>query len=109
MSGPPVRIPHLTWPAQEIADFCQRRKITRLELFGSALRDDFSPVSDVHFPLTSDPEARWTLLAEVAVEDELASIFGRKVDLVSRGAVERSPNWIRRKHILETARVMYEP
>jgi predicted nucleotidyltransferase len=49
------------------------------------------------------PDADWTLLDHVAMEEELSGILGRKVDLVSRRAIKRSSNWIRRKAILETA------
>ncbi len=53
------------------------------------------------------PEASWSLFDHVAMEEELSGILGRKVDLVSRRAIERSSNWIRRKAILESARTYY--
>jgi len=97
----------VTIPDEALAAFCRRWKITELALFGSALRDDFRPDSDVDFLVTFAPDADWSLLDVVGMQDELASIIGRKVDLVDREAVEHSDNWIRRKHILGGAEVIY--
>ncbi len=92
---------------EKIADFCQRWKIVELALFGSVLRDDFRPDSDVDVLVTFAPDAEWGLFDHVRMEEELSSIFGRKVDMVSRSAIERSDNWIRREAILETAEPYY--
>lgn len=81
--------------------------IEELRLFGSALREDFGPQSDVDFLVTFAPDAQWSLLDHARMEDELSVLLGRKVDLVSRRAVERSANWIRRKAILESAEPYY--
>jgi hypothetical protein len=94
-------------PDEALAGFCRRWRITELALFGSALRDDFRPDSDVDFLVTFAPDADWSLLDVVGIEEELGLILGRKADLVSRQAVEQSYNWIRRKEILETAQVIY--
>jgi len=94
-------------PDEALAEFCRRWKITELALFGSALRDDFRPDSDVDFLVRFAPDANWSLLKIVGIEEELGRIIGRKADLVSRQAIERSYNWIRRKEILETAQVIY--
>ena len=91
----------------KIAKFCQRWKIIELALFGSVLRDDFRPDSDVDVLVTFAPTAEWSLFDNVNMEGELSAILGRKVDLVSRRAVERSDNWIRRKAILSTAEPFY--
>lgn len=90
-------------PADRLEDFCRRWKITELRLFGSALRGDFRPDSDLDLLVSFTPDADWSLLDHVAMEEELSAILGRKVDLVSRRAIERSTNWIRRKAILESA------
>ena len=90
-------------PKEKIADFCRKWKIVELSLFGSVLRDDFRPNSDVDLLVTFSPDAEWSLLDHMAMEEELSAIFRRKVDLVSRRAIERSQNYIRRKVILETA------
>ena len=94
-------------PKQKIAEFCKKWKITQLSLFGSVLRDDFRPDSDVDLLVTFAPDAKWSLFDHVRMEEELSAIFGRKVDLVSRRAIERSQNYIRRKAILETAQPYY--
>jgi predicted nucleotidyltransferase len=91
----------------ELADFCRRWKVSELAAFGSVLRDDFSEDSDVDLLVAFDPDANWGLLDQVKMEEELATILGRKVDLVSRRAIERSPNWIRRKAILESAEAIH--
>ncbi len=92
---------------EKIAEFCRRWKITELALFGSALRDDFRPGSDIDLLVTFAPGAEWSLFDHVAMEEELSVILGRKVDLVSRPTIERSSNWIRRKAILESAKRFY--
>lgn len=91
----------------EIVGFCERWKITELALFGSAARGDMRPDSDVDILATFAPDADWSLFDHVAMEQELATILGRKVDLVSRRAVERSDNWIRRDAILRSAESFY--
>ena len=94
-------------PSEAIADFCRRWLVTEFALFGSVLREDFRPDSDIDVLVSFAPEARWTLLDLVRMEDELKAIFGRDVDLVEREAVERSENYIRRQHILRSARTIY--
>src|SRR6188768_4173658 len=83
--------------------FCDRWHVARLDLFGSVVRDDFRPDSDVDVLVTFQPEANPGLLDHAAMEDELAELLGRPVDLLSRRAVERSANPIRRASILEGA------
>lgn len=90
-------------PTQRLDEFCRRWKIAELCVFGSALPEDFRPDSDLDLLVTFAPGTDWSLLDHVAMEDELAGIVGRKVDLVSERAIERCSNWIRRKAILESA------
>ena len=97
----------LDLPLEAIADFCRKWKIGRLEVFGSALRGDFRPDSDVDFLVTFDPQACWSLFDLVDTEEELSAIVGRPVDLVERAPIEASGNWIRRKAILRSARTIY--
>ena len=92
---------------KRIAVFCRKWKIMELSLFGSVLRDDFSPTSDVDVLIAFAPDSQWSLLDHVAMEEELGQIIGRPVDLVTRRSVERSENWIRRKAILSTAEPLY--
>jgi predicted nucleotidyltransferase len=98
----PIDLPH-----QQLADFCRRWKVSELGLFGSVLGPDFRPDSDVDFLVSFAPEAHWTLLDWTCMEQELRGILGRPVDLVSRRAVERSANPIRRRQILESAESIY--
>ena len=91
----------------QIAAFCRKWNIVRFELFGSALREDFDAKSDVDILATFGPEVGLTIAALLEMEDELALIFDRKVDLVERKVVEDNPNWIRRKRILDSARLIY--
>ena len=95
-------------PPEPIADFCQRWHITELALFGSVLRDDFRPDSDLDILVTFAPTADWGLLDHIRMEQELAAILGRDIDLLTRRSVEQSHNWIRRRHILDTAEIVYE-
>ena len=90
-------------PTRRLDEFCRRWKIAELRVFGSALRDDFRPDSDLDLLVKFRADADWSLVDHVATEEELAGILGRKVDLVSQRAIERSSNWIGRKAILESA------
>jgi predicted nucleotidyltransferase len=94
-------------PKEQIADFCRKWKIVEFSLFGSVLRDDFRPDSDVDVLVSFSHDADWSLLDHMAMEEELQAIISRKVDLVSRRAIERSENYIRRKAILDTAQPYY--
>jgi len=90
-----------------VAEFCSRWKIVEFALFGSVLRDDFGPESDLDILVTFAPDAKWTLFDHVDMQDELKELLGRDVDLVSRRGIERSANYIRRRAILESAEVLY--
>ena len=95
-------------PDQPIADFCRRWQIRELALFGSVLREDFRPDSDLDILVTFAPDADWGLFDHMRMEQELAAILGRDVDLLTRRSVEQSHNWIRRQAILDSAEVVYE-
>jgi uncharacterized protein len=90
-----------------IAAFCRRWGIVELALFGSVLRDDFRPDSDVDVLVTFAPDAHPTLFDLVDMQDELRAIFGREVDLLTRRGVEASRNPERRQAILSTAELLY--
>ncbi|MEP0547011.1 MAG: nucleotidyltransferase family protein [Rhodothermales bacterium] len=98
----------LTPHREAIADFARRWKVKELALFGSALRDDFGPESDVDLLVTFEPDAPWSLFDIVTMQDELVTVFQRPVDLISRRAVRRSKNPLRRASILDSARTIYE-
>lgn len=100
--------PTLRFSPAEIAAFCEKWGIVRLEIFGSALRWDFNRCSDVDFLYTLGEETNLSLWDVADLQDELSRIVGCETDLVSRKGIERSENRLRRKEILEHARVVYE-
>jgi hypothetical protein len=89
-----------------IQQFCRRWKIRELALFGSVLRSDFRPDSDVDVLVTFHDGAEWGLLDHMQMQQELATLLHRPIDLVSKRALERSANWVRREAILNTAQVL---
>lgn len=99
----------LTYDAEALRRFCREHGISKLELFGSALREDSRPDSDVDLLCTLTPgkDQRCGLLEWVNLGFQLAEIFGRQVDLVSRWAIERSRNRYRREAIRSTAEPIY--
>lgn len=94
-------------PIEQIQRFCDRWHITEFALFGSVLRDDFRPDSDIDVLVTFDPDLKRGLSETLQMRDELETMLGRKVDFIVKAAIERSENWIRRKNILEAAKVIY--
>lgn len=90
-----------------VAELCRRWGIRQLDLFGSVLRDDFGPNSDVDVLVTFAPGATTTLADLVRMEEELRALFGRRVDLVKRDVVERSENYILREHVLHHREPLY--
>jgi len=94
-------------PKERIAEFCQRNYIRSLALFGSALREDFGRRSDIDVLVEFEQEYRPALCELVEMQEELAQIFGQKVDLVERRAVEKSENYIRGRHILQSLESIY--
>ena len=98
---------HFPIPTDRLAEYCRANGIKRLDLFGSALRADFGPESDVDLLVEFEPDRRLGLFDFVRIEQEFADLFGRKVDLVERLAVERSRNYIRRAAILESTETIY--
>jgi uncharacterized protein len=93
-------------PPDTLQQFCRRWKIRELALFGSVLRTDFRPDSDIDILVTFHDDADWGLLDHLQMQHELATVLHRPIDLVTKRAVERSPNWVRREAILNTPQVM---
>jgi len=93
----------LTVPRDAIAAFCRRWKVTEFSLFGSAVRDDFGPESDVDVLVRFEDEAGWSLFDLVTMQDELEALFGRPVHLVE---AEGLRNPFRRDEILRTREVV---
>lgn len=94
-------------PQEKVAAFCQQWQIVEMALFGSVLRVDFRPDSDVDVLVRFHPQARHTLFDMVHMQEELQTILGRKVDLVSRRGLEMSRNYLRKNAILASAEVVY--
>ena len=90
-----------------LKETCRRWKIAELEVFGSVARRDAGIGSDIDLLVTFLPDAEWSLFDHVSIEDDLSALFGRRVDLVTRRAVERSGNALRREAILASARPIY--
>jgi len=99
--------PHIELDIERIKDFCRKWKIEEFALFGSVLREDFKPESDIDVLVSFAPDSRMGLFDYARMERELAEIVGREVDVVDRAAVERSENYIRRKHVLSNAETVY--
>jgi hypothetical protein len=91
----------------KLAEFCRTWRIQKLELFGSFLAGNPGPDSDLDLLVTYGPDARWSLLDHVHIENELSDLAGRRVDLVSRQAIEAGRNAIRRAAILGSAVPVY--
>jgi uncharacterized protein len=87
-----------------LAEFCRRWRIRELSIFGSALRDDFNPKSDLDFLVSFEPGTSLDIDRLLDMKEELESWFGRPVDLVEKEAM-RNP-W-RRHEILTTREVIY--
>ena len=94
-------------PIDQITKFCQHWQIIELSLFGSILRDDFHAGSDIDTLVAFAPTANWGLLDHAQMQEELETLLNRQVDLISKRAIERNFNWIRRQEILSTAQTIY--
>lgn len=91
----------------ELEAFCQRWRIAELAVFGSVLSERFGDQSDVDVLVRWQPDTVWGLLDHARMEDELAQVLGRRVDLVSWQAVEATSNWVIRRSILRSAQPIY--
>jgi predicted nucleotidyltransferase len=91
-------------PRKKIAEFCKRWKVVEFSLFGSILREDFNPDSDVDVLVTFEPIAQVSLFDMVQMQIELKAIFARDVDLVEKASLY---NPYRRREILQTAKRVY--
>ena len=99
--------PAIEIPKSKIVKFCDRWNIFEFSLFGSILREDFRPDSDIDIMVEFHPEAHPSLFDLSYMEDELKILFQRDVDLVTRKGIETSRNYLRRKVILSSAQVIY--
>ncbi len=91
-----------------IEKVCRKYGVEELSIFGSALRDDFGPGSDVDFLVVFNNNDAGPWMSKFTdLEEELSRVIGRKADVVDKRGVEQSENYIRRRHILSSARVIY--
>ena len=91
-------------PRKKISEFCRRWGVVEFSLFGSALRDDFRPDSDVDVLVTFSRQAQISLFDLVQMKLDLEKIFHRPVDIIEKDALE---NPFRKREILRTAQVIY--
>jgi hypothetical protein len=94
----------LSLPKEKIESFCHRWKIVEFALFGSVLRDDYGPQSDLDILVSFSKEADWDLYDWIDMIQELKEIFGREVDLVEKSSL-RNP--FRRHSILANREIVY--
>ncbi len=92
---------------KEFTTFCKRWRIIEFALFGSAVRDDFSPESDIDALVDFSAKSEWGLFDHIQMKQELKSLFGRDVDLITQRALEQSHNDLLRTEILNSAKVIY--
>lgn len=94
-----LQIPH-----RKVEGFCRANQIRRLSLFGSVLREDFTPSSDVDVLVEFDSDARVGMIRLSALEMELSQLLGRKVDLNTPGSLSK----YYRERILSEAEIQYD-
>ena len=94
-------------PMEKIAAFCDRWQVAEFSLFGSVLRDDFRPDSDIDVMVQFQPKAHPTFAMLEQMEVELTKLFHRNIDLITRQGIEASRNYLRRQAILSSAKVIY--
>lgn len=96
--------PNVCIPEERLSDFCRKWQVAELSLFGSVLRTDFSPTSDVDVMIQFAADMPWSLFDWISMCDELQEMFGRGVDLVDQSGL-RNP--FRRHEIMSTREVIY--
>jgi len=94
---------HIEIPDEALAELCHRYHVRELALFGSVLRDDFRPDSDIDVLVEYEPDARATLFSHYDLQQELEQLLGRPVDLVSKGGLKP----LIRDEILGSAEAIY--
>jgi uncharacterized protein len=88
----------------EVQAFCRLWNVAEFSLFGSVLREDFSPASDIDVLIEFRPEVRYSVWDLAVMQDQLETLFGRHVDLVEKAALK---NPFRRSAIMRTRKVIY--
>lgn len=95
--------PGIVLPDSQIAEICRRYQIRELSIFGSVLRGEIGPKSDIDLLVDFLPNSEVTLFRHAAAERELSELLGRKVDLVSKRALRAAL----RDEVLSQARLVY--
>ena len=98
MAKPKIKI-----PKQSLETFCRKYQVQRLAVFGSVLRDDFNPNSDVDILVVFDPSAQVTFMKLGQMKRELSAILQRPVDIIPQDGLKPAI----RKEVLESAQVVY--
>ena len=91
-------------PRDQLADFCRRHRIRKLSLFGSILRDDFRPDSDIDVLVEFEPDARVGMMKLADIENQLSDLLGHRVDLNTPGFLSR----YYRDRVLAEAQIQYQ-
>jgi predicted nucleotidyltransferase len=99
--------PRTRVPKKKVEAFCRKWNIKEFSLFGSVLRDDFKPDSDIDILVSFGEGSNYSLLNIVEMREELKAIFGRNIDLVIKKSIEESSNYIRRDSILSSSEILY--
>lgn len=95
-------------PLEAIAELCRRYDVTELAVFGSYLTDRFGPESDIDFlAVFRDNDVGPWMSKLQDLEEALATLLGRRVDVVTRRGIEKSRNPYIRDAILKSAKVVY--
>ena len=100
-----MSLAHISFNSAHVTNFCRKWQISRIAFFGSVLRDDFRPDSDVDVIIAFKPESQWSLFDIIDMKLELEGIFKRDVDILEEGTIK---NPIKRRCIYENVEVVYE-
>lgn len=104
-----MKLKNIELPMPAIERFCHKWKLIEFALFVSVLRDDFRPdSSDIDVMVKFESSTIPSFYDLDLMEEELKSLFGRDVDVIMRSGIEQSRNYLRRREILSTAKVIYE-
>jgi len=102
-----MTVNNINIPDNKLRSICRKYSIKELSLFGSALRSDFNPDSDIDFLIEFNKNAGISLFDLVDLKEELELLLKREVDILSKKSIEKSRNYIRKKAILENYQVIY--
>ncbi len=91
-----------------IQQFCRKWKIRELSVFGSILREDFRPDSDIDFLVDYEADAEWDLFDSLRMQDELETLLGRPVDILDRFALDYEANRYIQETVLSDAKTVYD-